>query len=196
LRGTWSGGVSQFIAPMDRPLRDTPSSPPDLCQDDVTPGKHQWIVARDAQAVVTHASNIAGCDELRREIAPSLTVTDRNGTPGVDCPGCVGATYTMQDWKDVLKVAYFGLTHNQNAGTTASVPNCNSDVRWELLSDFRNLTNDSAACTNASCGEVKKLWRRGDFSNNVDNNQLFRGVLGVNGSLPFLARLTSASLAC
>jgi hypothetical protein len=193
MRGTLGGGVSQFIGPMDRALRDSPASPPDLCQDDVTAGKHQWIVARDALALVTQASNLAGCDDLRRETAPALTVTDRNGVAGIDCPGCVGNTYTMADWKDVLKVAYFGLTHNQNAGTTASVPNCNSDVRWELLSDFRNLNNDGAACTNASCGEVKKLWRRGDSSNNVDNNQLFRGVLGVNAAMPFCNSVVSTN---
>jgi hypothetical protein len=190
MSGTFLGGVTQFIAPMSRALRDSGSSAPDLCQDDVTPGKHQWIVARHALAVVTHASNIAGCDELRRETAPALTVTERNGVPGVDCPGCVGNTYTMDDWKDALKVAYFGLTHNQNAGTTASVPNCNSDVRWELLSDFHNLTNDSAACTNASCGEVKKLWRRDDVSGATD---IFKTLLGVNSAMPFCNSVVSAN---
>jgi ABC-type phosphate transport system substrate-binding protein len=190
MRGSLTGGVTQFIAPMSRSLRDTPSSAPDLCQDDVTPGKHQLAVARDALAVVTNASNIAGCDDMRRETAPALNVTDRNGVAGIDCPGCVGTTYTMQDWKDVLKVAYFGLTNNQNAGTTASIPNCNSDVRWELLSDFRNLNNTAAGCTNASCGEVKKLWRRDDVSGTTDT---FKTLLGVNSAMPFCNSTANAN---
>jgi ABC-type phosphate transport system substrate-binding protein len=182
---------TQSIAPMSRPLNDSGTT--DYCNG--TDGNtHQLSVARDALVFMTKASNFTNvgggtqCDALRYNSAPTpLNVsTDRNGVAGLQVPGgsngpTAAGNYVATDWKDILKVAYFGIHHNNIDGTTPAA-DCNSDVRWELLNDFRNLSNNAADCSGASCGVVTHLWRRDDVSGTTDT---FKSLLGVSSSAAF-----------
>lgn len=200
MRGTGTLGRIQTVAPMSRPLNNFAyNGAADACvTGDAT---KQMSVARDALLFVTSTSNFAGCQALRTTdttlgsgvLTPALAVSDRNGVAGVSWPGSAGATsYQFADWKDTLKLAYFGLHNTQSASANTSVPDCNSDVRWELLSDIRNLSNDSAACAGGTtgCGEVKHLFRRDDVSGTTDT---FRTLLGVHVNYPFCNYRTTAA---
>ena len=105
--GSTNGGnamraKNQQIAPMSRFLNDTE------CKDFGTaPQLGQGVtIGLDGIGVVGDVTEPTTCTTLR--FSGSLTVTERNGVAGIQCPGCSSNVYGFSDWRDVLRVVYAG----------------------------------------------------------------------------------------
>lgn len=105
--GSTNGGnamraKNQQIAPQSRFLNDAE------CNDfGSSPQLGQGVtIGLDGIGVFGDATEPTTCSTLR--FSGSLTVSDRNGVAGVQCPGCSGNVYTFSDWRDVLRIVYAG----------------------------------------------------------------------------------------
>lgn len=113
--GSTNGGAAmrtrdQQIAPQSRFLNSAE------CADfGSSPQLGQGItIGLDGIGAFGDASEVTTCDTLRH--TGNLTVNERNGVAGIQCPSCAGNAYTFSDWRDVLRIVYTG----QAAHITAS----------------------------------------------------------------------------
>jgi ABC-type phosphate transport system substrate-binding protein len=157
----------QELAPMSRFLDNA------ACTHASATDPGCWVIALDGLALAADNTEDTTCDVLR--YSGALNVTDQNGD-GLDCPGCSGNTYTISDWRDVLRIVYGGQhTHIAGSVCGAAFParspiaekNCNSDVRRQLVSSWSNLFE--GGCTDGECAQgLKHAWRRDDASGTTE----------------------------
>lgn len=159
--GTGQTGIlnnTQEIGPMSRFYNGTAcSTAPDSAGC--------WRVGKDLLSVF---GNQGQACENGLTWDQTITVTERNGEAGLQCPGCTGASgdqFTFGDWRTVLRVIYAGQ-HLSGTGTT---PNkvCNSDVRHSLVASWGNLFKDG--CANGACAAgLRRAYRRDEASGTTD----------------------------
>jgi hypothetical protein len=134
-------------------------------------------VALDGVAVAVNTAALNTCGTVAYDGAvKTIAVTDRNTTPGIQCPGCDGANnYASSNYSDFLKLLFFGIHHD--AGNTRD---CDSDARRSLVADYSNLFAGAAGCQGTACvaKPVHHVYRRDDGSGTTDT---FVSLLGVPG---------------
>jgi CSLREA domain-containing protein len=116
--------------------------------------------------LVANPMNATGCGPVNT--SHGFTVSDLNGTPGIQCHGCVGGQYIPSDsptspaWADVLRLAFFGIHHDVN-----ETRDCNSDTRRSLVADYTNIFDQ--ACSGGACAgkPLRHLWRRSEAEDAV-----------------------------
>ena len=136
---------SQLVAPMSRFMGAGICSAP---RPDRAAGT---LVALDA-AIVMGASSTAGqCGGLR--FSGSIPVG--------------GDTYTLANWRDVLRVLFAGTHHDGSV-------DCNSAVRRALADNWANLFEGT--CTGTPCTKVQRLFRGSDAS---EVTELFLSLLSL-----------------
>lgn len=165
--GSTNGGNAmrarnQQIAPQSRFLSSTE------CSDfGSSPQLGQGItIGLDGIGVFGDTTEPTTCDTLR--YSGTLTVSDRNGVPGVQCPNCSGNTYTFSDWRDVLRIIYAGQSEHIIAdpcsdsdpsrrpsalGGTPSVGCGNGSISGNEQCDDGN-TNDYDGCASNCTWEI------------------------------------------
>ncbi|HXI55540.1 MAG TPA: hypothetical protein VNO55_05750 [Polyangia bacterium] len=167
---------TQTTAPMSRALGNTTA----ICAKGAT--AEGIVVGLDGIAVVASATEGNKCGGgLAFSTSKSFNVTDANGAPVVNCPGCDSGTntYHLTDWKDVLALVFGGKPH---AGAT----DCNSDVRKSLVNNWGSLFE--ASCTGSTCTQLRHAFRRSDFSGTSDT---LLSLIGLPG-LPSAKAVTGA----
>ena len=129
------------------------------------------VVALDGLAIVSSAAQagtVACNGATGGDTATACTVDA--GVPisprfGLALSGTVNG-YAFADWKDVLRILYFGKDHN---GTK----NCNSSIRQFLANNWSSVF--ASGCTSPTCTAIKHLFRQDDASGSTD---LFASLLG------------------
>src|SRR5262249_37328817 len=92
------------------------------------------------------------CSGLAEE--GTVTVTDRNGVAGVQCPGCeADGSYRLESDYDALRVLYTGFPH---AGSI----DCNSDARHALAIGAGQFLEGCAAA--AATTPLRHIYRTAD----------------------------------
>ncbi len=120
--GSTNGGSAmrtrdQQIAPQSRFLNSAE------CTDFGTaPQLGQGItIGLDGIGTFGDATEDTACNTLR--YSGNLTVTERNGVAGLQCPSCSGSQYVFSDWRDVLRIVYAGqAAHISAAACSDSDP--------------------------------------------------------------------------
>jgi hypothetical protein len=177
--GTATAPDQQTAAPMSRFLNGTAVAA--TCSVNGGSTASGLVVALDGIALVANGTNAAvSCGGVA--FNKPITVA------GADCPGCSGGTYTPADAFDFMRVAWYGIHHNDPTGAT---PDCNSDVRKTLLSNYGNIFQNACPSGTGGCpAGVRHLWRRDDASGTTDTfNTLIGGgaatgkFCNVNGGL-------------
>ena len=100
------------------------------------------------------------------------TITKSATAKTVTTPGCAAAdatTYTVQGWRDVLRILYAGMPMGDN---TQANRDCNSDLRFSLANSYASVFQTD--CTQGNCTQVKHMFRRDEFSGTTD---VFLGLL-------------------
>jgi len=204
----------QEISPMSRQMDNK------ICEDDIsTPGgasgtnttAEALAVCGDAIVVITdNAAHAQTADDA----ASCATGTSDNGSPYVPNAAYAKAgklrrsgtftldgstdTYTVTDWKDVLRVVYTGCKNSGGTcAATSRVARCTDPVRktllnhWEYLVESGALAGDAAvSCGASKCpslangdGGVRQAYRRDDGSGTTG---VFLQLLGLGA--PILQR--------
>jgi hypothetical protein len=119
-------------------------------------------------AIIRSDSTFVDCESST--CFTTIPVSDLNGTPDLQCPGCEGDTYVFEDLVDVWALMYGGLHHD---GTV----DCDSDVRWTVAGqghpdagyETPNSTDPTSyweyffeTCSDEPCGSHQHLWRPPD----------------------------------
>lgn len=160
-------GNNQEIAPMSRALNAS------ACNGaPATAGC--YAIGRDLMATV--GNDPVACDALNW--GTSITVTEQNGVPELQCPGCTGNQFPLDDWRTVLRVIFAG---RHTAGSSAP-KECNSDVRRTLVNSWGLLFKDG--CAGTTCTQLRHAYRRDDFSGTTDTFLSLLQLPGVS-STPF-----------
>lgn len=136
-------------------------------------------IALDGLAIVAGATNANACGGgLAYSNTKSFAVVDGSGNPVVNCPGCDAGTntYKLANWRDVIALVYGGKTHAA-AGTPGAI-DCDGAVRRSLVDTWGNLFE--AACSGASCTQLRRAFRRADLSGTTDT---FLTLVGLS-SMP------------
>jgi len=207
----------QEISPMSRQMDNK------ICEDEiVTPGGAGPAKNTTAEALavcgdgVVVLANNADHAQYADDAASCATGPSDNGSPFV--PNATyakagklrhsgtfavdgapaGTTYTVTDWKDVLRVVYTGCTNTGGkCDTTSRLTRCTDPVRktllnhWEYLVESGALSGDNAvSCGAATCpslangdGGVRQAYRRDDGSGTTG---VFLQLLGLGA--PILQR--------
>ncbi len=141
---------TQEVAPMTRFLQ------PALTCASPAPNQSEGVVfGLDAAVVLGATDETTTCQLVSSR---TLSVTDQNGNPGLDCPDCTGSQYQLGDWRDMLRVLIAGMTHG--AGANLTLQDCNSDVRYSLVSAWQTLFQST--CGGASCSSLRHVFRPAD----------------------------------
>jgi hypothetical protein len=146
-------------------------------------------VALDGVAVAANTANSSGCGSVAFDSTKSFAVTDRNTTPGIQCPGCDPSNnYVATNYSDFLKLLYFGIHHD-----ASNTRDCDSDARRSLVADYSNLFS-AAGCGGAACAgkPIHHVYRRDDASGTTDT---FSSLLGVPGVYKVAATLPTSATA-
>ena len=189
---------SQDVAPMSRALKTSECTGYGETATACAHSLDAMTIYRSGNSFADNDNSCEGnevnCESTANEDKPSLpiVVQDINGIDGMQCPGCSGGSYTFNDWKDVLALAYGGKHHD---GTI----DCASDVRYTLVGlpslpatggyegeplDCQNdcwenlfmAAGGDADCTDEKCNLVWHVWRRGDLSGTTDT---FKSLVGI-----------------
>ena len=175
---------AQTIAPMSRFIKGgSPTAPGCVSNASGTPATAEGLViGLDGIAVVGAAATagsaacngtVADCDrttESNMGLAYNTTLTLSTGT------------YTLNGWRDVLRIVYGGA--DQNAGSTIANRSCNSELRQTLVNNWGNLFQ--SGCTSAACTQLRHAFRRDDSSGTTDT---LVSVLGL-GSITVASRIS------
>jgi hypothetical protein len=153
----------------------------------VSAGDHAcgMVVALDALVVTAGTSPSGGCGGVAFD-GRFFTVTERNGVPGLQCPGCDPANnYAAADFADYLRLLFFGIHHD-----AAATRDCNSDARRSLVASYPNLFQ-STSCLGGSCGSgpIHRVFRPRDG----DRVETFLRLLGVPSSYRIATLLPSVA---
>jgi hypothetical protein len=160
----------QRIAPMSRPMNGTacPGGSP-TTQGVLDPRGEELMIGLDGVAVVganqTHGNSLqdpppaghsGGCDDA---IAGTLVGSGLpvSVTPAAGClatDGCVGGTYTFNDWKDVLAMLYGGQNH-----TSAPQLLARCSVTTTTVCAVAADCPAGETCTNTSTGKPRNINR-------------------------------------
>jgi hypothetical protein len=130
-------------------------------------------VALDGVLMAASSSNSASCGGVAFDATHTVAVHELNGKANLQCPGCdASANYAIADWRDVLKLAFFGIHHDQ-----AATRDCDSDVRRSLVAAYGNIFQ--TACGAGSCAgkPLHHLWRLADAS---ATTAAFASLLGTD----------------
>jgi hypothetical protein len=141
-------------------------------------------VALDGVAMAANTNQLGTCNDATKGVAygapAKLVVGDFAAiTPGLQCPGCTNTNeYSPTQaadsagagpWADWMRVLFLGKHHD---GTR----DCNSDVRRQLISSYKNIFQDASCTGGAGCAAgIRHLWRRDDASGTTD---VFTALLG------------------
>lgn len=107
-------------------------------------------------------------------------------------------SYRITDFKDVLRILFAGADKTRTVSSAAAggggnsqtaanrLSRCSSDIRRSLVSNWDNLVEaNPATCTGAaSCGTLRRLYRRADDSGTTDTFLALLG-LGAIANQPF-----------
>jgi hypothetical protein len=177
--GTATPPNAQTASPMSRFLKGSTNAL--TCAVNSGTTASGLAVALDGIALVANGTSAAAaCGGIA--FSKALPVA------GAACPGCVGGTYTAADAFDFIRVAWYGIHHNDPTGAT---PDCNSDVRKTMLGNYANIFQTACPGGTTACPTgVRHLWRRDDASGTTDTfNTLVGGgaatgkFCNVNGGL-------------
>jgi ABC-type phosphate transport system substrate-binding protein len=163
--GTGSGngqaamiGAAQDVAPMSSRLSNA------VCT--ASTGKAEGIVfALDGISIVGNKTTFQACAGSA-QLDPASCGQD-SPAAGLAFSGtltCNGG-YALTDWKDVLRLIYFGFEHTTT--TDPNAQNCNDPCRVELANTYSKVFQASCAPGN-SCSQVKHAFRRNDESGTTD----------------------------
>jgi ABC-type phosphate transport system substrate-binding protein len=170
----------------------------DEAQVNISPagsGAEGLVVALDGMSIAMSPGSGARCDTntaddfsapLAFNNTKSFTVTDF-ANDGLPPPV---TTYTFSGFADVLRILCAGADSTRPANDTPTggggnfqragnrVARCTSDVRRSLVSNWDNIIQaNPATCTGAaSCGTLRRLYRRADDSGTTDT---FLSLLGL-----------------
>jgi hypothetical protein len=171
----------QQIAPMSRALKSTefcgisidndgdPTTPPVPVQGS-TEG---LVIALDGVAVFANTNtSCAGTGVNQTGVITVTADGTATGAAVINCHGCAAGTnlYTLASSIDALKIAYGGAEHD---GTQ----DCADPVRLSLVNNWGNIFSTSCA-GQATCTQLRHIWRRSDLSGTTD---AFQGALGISG---------------
>jgi len=127
--------------------------------------------------------SIADCDqatEAHRGLAYSKTIY------------LSASTYTLNGWRDVLRIVYGGV--NAAAGSTIANRDCNSELRQTIINNWGNLFE--SGCTSAACTYLRHAFRPDDSSGTTETLVSVLGLAPIvlaSRISPFCnARLTTA----
>lgn len=77
------------------------------------------------------------------------------------------ATYTLNSWRDALRIIYAGM--DQGDGNAIANQDCNSDVRHALVRSWSALFGgECGSGTGTHCNHLRHAYRRGDLSGTTD----------------------------
>jgi ABC-type phosphate transport system substrate-binding protein len=171
-------------------------------------------VGLDAISIVIHQSHRTACDPdspptgaaCTKDVETGLRYSD--GTAPLTCVSN-GAAVTINDWKAVLRLIYFGLTPKDvgacklatstecttnaecpGAGDSCVIPSgqfltdrdCSDPCRVELVNNWSKLFQN--ACSGGECTQLRHAFRRDENSGTTD---AFRDLLSVRGTPDFVA---------
>jgi ABC-type phosphate transport system substrate-binding protein len=148
---------TQTVAPMSRFLRNATG----VCAKGGT--AEGLAIGLDGLVIAAKTSSADACGG-----GLAFTKTIQVTEPG-SCPGCAGTSYTLADWRDVLRVVYGGRHHD-----AAQTVDCDSGVRKALVNNWGNLFE--TGCAGGSCTQLKRAFRRSDLSGTTDT---FVALLGL-----------------
>ena len=186
----------QEIAPMSRPLQSA------ICDDEEATGKAEGL-AICADGLVITTSN-AGAQQVTEGTCAAVTTTPNNDTDADGFPefpdrayGKLRYTgtikddsnadiYTINNWKDVLRIVYTGCKGTDDCTTQpARVARCSDPVRVQLVNHWTNLFQGTD-CGTGACTQLRQAYRRDDSSGTT---AVFLEVLGIK--LPINNQRTS-----
>jgi ABC-type phosphate transport system substrate-binding protein len=191
---------TQTVSPMSRFLAAA-----NTCGFSPNPVEAEGLqVALDALSIVVNSQHRAACDPdsvpagaaCTKDVATGLRFSD--GTTPLTCVSN-GASVTINDWKAVLRLVYFGVTPaDVNATVYLNERDCNDPCRVELVSNWGKLFQN--ACSGGDCTQLRHAFRRDENSGTTD---AFRDLISVrvgpdyaadgNKGLPFCNELDTGA---
>ncbi|HWA75231.1 MAG TPA: hypothetical protein VG937_23000 [Polyangiaceae bacterium] len=175
---------TQTVAPMSRFLGANACA-----ATGATPTQSEGIaVAADGISIVAAQSHQVACDPLNTDancnhtggaatgLARNTVLTDAS---------LPGGTYTLADWKEVLRLIYFGM---RNFSGTASVVNtiaqrnCADPVRFYLTENYGKLFQNECGGNTGGCTKLKHAFRRDQNSGTTDSFRVLVGFQDLNGT--------------
>lgn len=158
---------SQQVAPMSRPLSSATA-----CAAANAGEVEGLLLALDGVTIVTDVDTRQACGDPGVTGGADLTVTERNGVAGLQCPGCSAGAYRVSDWRDALRVLFLGMHHD--AGVDLSRRDCNSDVRHTIAARWSAIFGGT--CVNQPCSRIEHAFRPSDRSKTT---ALFLDLVGL-----------------
>ena len=168
----------QQIAPMSRWFKDTKA---------VAGVSQGCVVALDGIAIFADNSETNTCNTTAYSTSVPITVGAGDGSGCTDPAFCVGGAYQFSDWRDVLRIVYFGqpahttldaCTDGTVGSAAIATKNCNSDIRATIVNNWSKLFQENTGCNGTdpdACATLRHAFRRDDASGTTD---LFVSVLG------------------
>jgi hypothetical protein len=173
----------QTVSPMSRFL-----SAANTCGFSTNPVEAEALqVGLDVISIVVNSQHRAACDPdsppsgaaCTKDVATGLRYS--NGAAPLTCVSN-GASVTINDWRAVLRLVYFGLTPADAAvaagETSARIylneRDCNDPCRVDLANNWGKLFQN--ACSGGDCTELRHAFRRDENSGSTD---AFRELVGV-----------------
>jgi hypothetical protein len=191
-----SAGPTQGTCPMSRALNRNSTA---VCGHAQVAEAEGIVFALDGLSVIGSQANTANCDlapaggddcdkttDATRGLnySKQINVTERNGVAGLQCDGCTAGSFTFGDWREILRVLYFGL---ENAdGATRTNRDCNSDLRRSIVAQWDNVFQNNCGAQGCPNG-LRHVFRRDEESGTTD---VFVSLLGGPG-INFLASPTA-----
>lgn len=185
--GAGEGAVrngTQTVAPMSRFL-----AAGNTCAFSATPTEAEALqVGLDALSIVVSSQHRTSCDPdspptgaaCTKDVETGLRYS--NGTTPLTCQSN-GASVTINDWRAVLRLIYFGLTPADVDSTLyLNERDCNDPCRVELVSTWGKLFQN--ACSGGDCTQLRHAFRRDENSGTTD---AFRDLLGVRVGPDYVA---------
>ncbi len=170
---------TQTVAPMSKFI----SAPSCAAAD---PTKAEGIAfAADGVSVITSKVHFAACQTAKASTDCSSTPNSGLKQTGTLAGGAytLGSNPAVAGWQDVLRLIYLGLpnTTGANPGTQdntgpASLRDCNSAARQDLVNHWGNLFENACEATGGTCTQLNHAFRRDLLSGTTD---VFRELINA-----------------
>jgi len=175
---------AQTVAPMSRFLKGgSPTAPGCVSNANGAPATAEGLVIGLDGIAIVGAATTAGSAACNGSVADCDRTTESNmGLAYSKTITLSASTYTLNGWRDVLRIVYGGA--NAAAGSTLANRDCNSELRQTIVNNWGNLFE--SGCTSAACTQLRHAFRRDDSSGTTDT---LVSVLGL-GSITVASRIS------
>jgi hypothetical protein len=173
---------TQQVAPMSRAVKGATSGAG--CTVSGTAGSpttvEGLVLGLDGIAIIG-ATTTAGSAACNGAADPDCNGSPSNVGLAYSTP-VAGTTYTLSNWKDVLRIVYAGV--DMAAGSSMTTRDCNSTLRRAVVNSWGNMFQN--ACSSSSCTQLRHAFRRDDASGTTDTLVTLLGLASIvsTGSSP------------